>query len=144
MKTTLLAVSLCLACATMTAQAASPAQPAAATPAARAYIISPHDGATVPRTFTVRFGLSGMGVAPAGIVYKNTGHHHLLIDVATLPAAGQPIPADARHRHFGGGQSETTLTLAPGTHTLRLELGDAHHMPFNPPIVSQAITVHVE
>jgi hypothetical protein len=111
---------------------------------ARVYIISPVDGATVPRTFTVRFGLDGMGVAPAGVEHANTGHHHLLIDVAQLPAAGQPIPADARHRHFGGGQTETTLTLAPGTHTLQLELADSRHVPFARPLVSRKITVHVK
>jgi hypothetical protein len=73
-----------------------------------------------------------------------TGHHHLLIDVDTLPPAGMPIPSDARHRHFGGGQTETVLTLPPGTHTLQLELGDMHHVPFDPPVVSKKITVHVK
>lgn len=111
---------------------------------ASAYIISPKDGATVPQSFTVRFGLKGMGVAPAGVDKAGTGHHHLLVDVKELPAAGQPIPSDARHIHFGGGQTQTTLKLAPGTHTLQLELGDAHHVPFDPPLVSKRITVHVK
>ena len=119
--------------------------PIAKAPAgAGVYLISPRDGATVPATFTVRFGLKGMGVAPAGVAKANTGHHHLLIDVKQLPAAGQPIPNDAQHRHFGGGQTETTLTLPPGTHTLQLELGDANHVPFDPPLVSKRITVHVQ
>ncbi len=126
------------------AVAATPVLPTHQAPAdARVYIISPADGATVGRDVTVRFGLAGMGVAPAGVTRENTGHHHLLIDVATLPAAGQPIPNDDKHKHFGGGQTETVLHLAPGTHTLQLELGDANHVPFNPPVVSKKITIHV-
>lgn len=113
-------------------------------PGTELYIISPRDGETVPRTFTVRFGLKGMGVAPAGTVKPGTGHHHLLVDVDTLPPPGQPIPKDAQHLHFGGGQTETTLTLPPGTHTLQLELADANHVPFDPPVVSSRITVHVQ
>jgi hypothetical protein len=115
-----------------------------ATAGAQVYIISPQDGATVPQTFTVRFGLKGMGVAPAGVAHENTGHHHLLIDVKDLPAAGQPIPKDEQHVHFGGGQTETTVTLKPGTHTLQLELGDLNHIPFDPPLVSKVVTVHVK
>lgn len=127
------------------AVAASPALPVHKAPAdARVYIISPADGATVGRDVTVRFGLAGMGVAPAGVEREGTGHHHLLIDVATLPVAGQPIPNDAQHRHFGGGQTETVLHLSPGTHTLQLELGDANHVPFDPPVVSRKITIHVK
>ncbi len=127
------------------AVAAAPGLPTRKAPAdARVYIISPVDGATVGREVTVRFGLTGMGVAPAGVEKEHTGHHHLLIDVATLPAAGQPIPNDAHHRHFGGGQTETVLQLAPGTHTLQLELGDANHVPFDPPVVSKKITIHVK
>lgn len=122
-----------------------PALPVSKSPAgAELYIISPQNGAVVPRTFTVRFGLKGMGVAPAGVVHENTGHHHLLVDIKELPAPGQPIPNDAQHHHFGGGQTETTLTLAPGTHTLQLELGNAYHVPFDPPVVSKAVTVHVK
>src|SRR6185437_15291772 len=100
------------------AAAASPALPTHTAPAgARVYIISPTDGATVGRDATVRFGLSGMGVAPAGVAKKYTGHHRLLIDGATLPAPGQPIPNGEHHKHFGGGQIETVLHLSPGTHT---------------------------
>ena len=136
---------LALAGVAALASAASPALPPREAPAgARVYIISPADGATVGRDVTVQFGLSGMGVAPAGIEKKDTGHHHLLIDVATLPPAGQPIPNDEHHKHFGGGQTETVLHLSPGTHTLQLELGDANHVPFDPPVVSKKITIHVK
>ena len=85
-----------------------------------------------------------MGVAPAGVERPDTGHHHLLIDVDTLPAAGMPIPTDDKHRHFGGGQTETTLELAPGRHTLQLLLADHAHTPHNPPVVSERITITVE
>jgi hypothetical protein len=111
---------------------------------AAVYIISPSDGASIGQEFTVRFGLKGMGVAPAGVVREHTGHHHLLVDVKELPPAGQPIPKDANHLHFGGGQTETTLKLKPGTHTLQLELGDENHIPFDPPLVSKRITIHVK
>ena len=113
-------------------------------PGAAAYIISPVNGATVGNPVTVRFGLRGMGVAPAGVERPDTGHHHLLIDVDTLPAAGMPIPTDDKHRHFGGGQTETTLELAPGRHTLQLLLADHAHTPHNPPVVSERITITVE
>jgi hypothetical protein len=128
-----------------TVLAAAPGLPVTKSPAAaEVYIISPQDGATVPPSFTVRFGLKGMGVAPAGVAHDNTGHHHLLVDVKALPAAGQPIPKDDQHIHFGGGQTETTLKLTPGTHTLQLELGDANHIPFEPAVLSRPITVHVK
>ena len=137
-------IGVSLAAFAACAVAAAPALPTHQTPAeARVYIISPADGATVGRDVTVRFGLAGMGVAPAGVAQENTGHHHLLVDVAALPPAGQPIPNDDQHKHFGGGQTETVLHLTPGTHTLQLELGDANHVPFNPPLVSKKITVHV-
>jgi len=118
----------------------------AATPApdnAEAYLISPLDGATVQNPVTVRFGLKNMGVAPAGVDVANTGHHHLLIDTGT-PALDRPVPSDEHHRHFGGGQTETTLELAPGTHTLQLLLGDKNHIPHDPPVMSRRITIHVE
>ncbi|HET7162635.1 MAG TPA: DUF4399 domain-containing protein [Rhodanobacteraceae bacterium] len=137
-------VGLVLSGAAAFAVAASPQLPHKAPADARAYIIGPADGATVGRDVKVRFGLSGMGIAPAGVEKEYTGHHHLLIDVAALPAAGKPIPNDERHKHFGGGQTETVLHLPPGTHTLQLELGDANHVPFDPPIVSKRITIHVQ
>lgn len=108
------------------------------------YIISPKDGATVSPDVTVRFGLKGMGVAPAGVAREHTGHHHLLVDVKELPAAGQPIPTDDNHIHFGGGQTETTLKLKPGMHSLQLELGDANHIPFDPAVLSKKVTIHVK
>ena len=100
---------------------------------------------TVTSPFKVQFGLSGMGVAPAGVEKPNTGHHHLIIDT-TLSAdeLKEPIAADAKHVHFGGGQTETMVTLPPGKHTLQLVLGDWSHIPFNPPIMSPVITVTVK
>lgn len=111
---------------------------------AQAYIISPADGAVVSSPLTVKFGLKGMGVAPAGIEKANTGHHHLLIDVDELPALDKPLIADAKHKHFGGGQTETTIELSSGKHTLQLILGDHLHIPHNPPVVSEKITITVK
>lgn len=121
--------------------AAFAAEPAAQ---ARVYIISPVDGETVDGPVTVRFGLSGMGVAPAGVDKPGTGHHHLLIDVDGLPAMDQPIPNDDRHRHFGAGQTETRLELPPGEHTLRLIFADHNHVPHDPPLVSDPIRITVK
>ena len=109
---------------------------------ARAAIISPLDGATVSSPVTVQFGLRGMGVAPAGIAMANTGHHHLLVD-ADLPPLDQPVPADEQHLHFGKGQTEAVVTLAPGKHRLQLLLADHLHLPHDPPVVSQPITITV-
>jgi len=114
-----------------------------ATPGAELYFIAPTEGATVTGPVTVRFGLKGMGVAPAGIQLADTGHHHLIVD-AELPPLDKPIPADANHIHFGKGQTETTLTLAPGKHTLQLVLGDHLHIPHQPAVVSQKITITVK
>ncbi|WP_444930525.1 DUF4399 domain-containing protein [Microbulbifer sp. SSSA002] len=111
---------------------------------AKVYIISPKDGEKVPRTFTVRFGLSGMGVAPAGVDRDNTGHHHLLIDVDKMPDMTKPLPASDHLIHFGGGQTETQLTLPPGKHTLQLVLGNYLHVPHKKPVMSKKITVVVE
>lgn len=107
------------------------------------YFISPRDGETVASPVTVRFGLRGMGVAPAGLAMENTGHHHLLIDAA-LPALDMPVPADANHVHFGKGQTETQLTLAPGRHTLQLLLADHLHIPHDPPVLSKPVTITVK
>lgn len=129
------------------AQNATPA-PAAALPrtaspaGATEYFISPKNGAKVTSPFTVRFGLKGMGVAPAGVTNANTGHHHLLIDT-DLPPDNLPIPNDDKHRHFGAGQTEVELTLPPGRHTLQLVLGDANHVPHQPPVHSEKITITV-
>jgi hypothetical protein len=114
-----------------------------APPDAAVYFITPRDGEQIRGPVTVRFGLKGMGVAPAGTVKETTGHHHLLVDLEQLPASGQPIPSDAHHRHFGNGQTETTLDLTPGQHTLQLLMGDANHVPHQPPVLSERVTVEV-
>jgi hypothetical protein len=117
----------------------------AAPPNAAVYIISPKDGDTVSSPFKVQFGLTGMGIAPAGVDKPNTGHHHLIIDTTLSPAElKEPIASDAKHLHFGGGQTEAMVTLPPGRHTLQLVLGDWSHVPFNPPIMSSVITVTVK
>ena len=110
---------------------------------AEAYIISPKDGATVESPVTVRFGLRGIGVAPAGVDLPATGHHHIVIDAPT-PDLDKPIPTDDHHRHFGGGQTEVTLELTPGQHTLQLVLGDRNHIPHTNAVVSKAITITVK
>jgi Domain of unknown function (DUF4399) len=113
-------------------------------PGAEAYIISPKDGATVHAPVLVQFGLKGMGVAPAGVKFENTGHHHLLIDTDAPADAAAPLPATDKIVHFGKGQTETTLTtLTPGKHTLQLLLGDQNHIPHNPPVISKKITITV-
>ena len=118
----------------------------AATPApknAEVNIVSPADGATVPQTFQIKFAVEDVSLAPAGDATPNSGHHHVLIDTAPI-AAGKVIPADANHVHFGKAQTQGELTLAPGKHTLQLELGDKNHMAFDPPILSKKITVTVK
>jgi len=114
-----------------------------APPGAEVYFISPKDGETVSSPVTVRFGLKGMGVAPAGTQKDATGHHHLLID-ADLPPLDQPVPTDDHHKHFGAGQTETVITLPPGKHTLQLLLGDFAHTPHEPPVMSPKISITVE
>ena len=131
----------------------SAAQPATATPTAlprtaapdgaQVYFISPQNGETVSSPVKIVFGLSGMGVAPAGTQFPNTGHHHLLIDT-DLADPSMPIPTDDKHVHFGLGQTETTRELAPGTHTLQLVLGDHLHIPFDPVVASEKITITVK
>lgn len=106
------------------------------------YIVAPANGATVKSPVRVVFGLRGMGVAPAGVAHANTGHHHLVID-APLPEAGKPVPVNEHYRHFGGGQTEALIELAPGTHTLQLVLGDHAHVPHEPMVVSEQITITV-
>lgn len=109
---------------------------------AMAYVIEPADGAAVTSPVRVVFGLKGAGIAPAGIEREGAGHHHLLID-ADLPDLSLPIPADDNHRHFGGGQTEAAIELSPGRHTLQLLLGDERHVPHDPPIMSERITIEV-
>jgi Domain of unknown function (DUF4399) len=126
---------------------AAPAAMAATAPAAGAevYIISPKDGAKIKGPVTVRFGLKGMGVAPAGVKFDNTGHHHLLIDTDIKDVKlGEALPASDKVVHFGKGQTEATLTLAPGKHTLQLLFADYTHRSFDPPLDSAKITITVE
>ena len=113
-------------------------------PGAKVYFINLKDGDELDSPFLVQFGLSGMGVAPAGVEKPNTGHHHLIIDATLTPdELTQPIPADDHHRHFGGGQTEAMVTLPSGKHTLQLILGDWTHIPHVPPVMSDVITVTV-
>ncbi len=120
-----------------TAQTPSPA-------GAKVYIINLKDGAEVTSPFLVQFGLSGMGIAPAGVEKPNTGHHHLLIDTKlTEEQLKEAIPADDNHKHFGGGQTEAMVTLPPGQHTLQLVLADWTHIPHVPPVMSEPITITV-
>ncbi len=127
------------------ATAAPPRAASGRTPApndAAVYFVYPRNGTRIFATSTIRFGLRNMGVAPAGVVRPNTGHHHLLIDVPT-PPLDAAIPADLNHIHLGNGQTERKITLPPGEHTLQLILGDDQHVPHDPPIVSERITVYV-
>jgi len=132
------------------APATAPAAPAAAAlprtaspPGAEVYIISPKNGATVKSPVRVQFGLKGMGIAPAGIKFDNTGHHHLLIDSDAPANLGAPLPATDKLVHFGKGQTETSLTLTPGKHTLQLLLADLNHIPHDPPVISRKVTITV-
>ncbi|WP_209010951.1 DUF4399 domain-containing protein [Labrenzia sp. PHM005] len=112
---------------------------------AKVYFINLKDGDTVKSPVTIQFGLEGMGVAPAGVEKEKTGHHHLIIDEKIEgEELNEAIPADDNHKHFGGGQTETTVELAPGEHTLQLVLGDWSHIPHNPPVMSERITITVE
>lgn len=112
---------------------------------AKVYFINLKDGDTVTSPVTIRFGLSNMGIAPAGTEVANTGHHHLLIDTKLEgEALNEAIPADEHHIHYGKGQTEATVTLPKGDHTLQLVLGDWSHMPHKTPVMSERITVHVE
>jgi hypothetical protein len=111
---------------------------------AEVYIISPKDGAKVKSPVTVVFGLKGMGIAPAGIKFDNTGHHHLLVDADAPADLSAPLPADEHNVHFGKGQTEASLPLKPGKHTLQLLLADALHTPHDPAVISKKITIVVE
>jgi len=120
------------------------AMPRTASPeGARVFFISPAHGDTVSNPIAIEFGIEGMSVVAAGVNEDHSGHHHLLVDT-DVPDTGLPIPADANHIHFGDASTATELTLAPGEHTLRLLLGDHLHIPHDPPVVSDPITVMVE
>ncbi|MGQ0456467.1 MAG: DUF4399 domain-containing protein [Hyphomicrobium sp.] len=126
------------------ASAVEAEQTATPSPAdAKVFIIEPKDGATVSSPVTVKFGVSGMEIAPAGTDKANSGHHHLLIDVKPEKIT-EGIPADANHIHYGKGQTEAVIELTPGSHTLQLLLGDKNHVPHNPPVMSDVVTITVK
>ena len=117
---------------------------------AKVYFINIENGATVSSPVKVQMGLSGMGVAPAGTEKENTGHHHIFINRPPLGEGAEDaellengVPTDDNHKHFGGGQTEVMLDLPSGTHSLQLVLGDEFHVPHNPPVVSEVITITV-
>jgi len=137
---TALALGTALVASTAGAQDRTPAPDGA-----EVYFIAPADGSTVRSPVNIRFGLRGMGVAPAGHDADNTGHHHLLVNIDPSEIAmDESLPATDRIIHFGGGQTEATLDLPAGTHALRLLLGDHNHVPHDPPILSAPITVTVQ
>lgn len=139
MRMLLFATALCaLLCGALAHATSAP-------PNAYCYIGWPVDGQVIAagKPFRVWFGLRNMGVAPKGVAFSNTGHHHLLID-ADLPAPGEVIPSDRQHLHFGAGETETMLELAPGKHTLQLLMGDENHVPHTPPVYSKKITITVK
>src|ERR1700733_1217728 len=136
----LLALGVCLMAAFAVA-ADRMAPPAGA----EVYFIAPQNGAKLHSPVTIKFGLKGMGIAPAGIKFDNTGHHHLLVDTDLSDVKlDAPMPATDKIVHFGKGQTETTLTLAPGKHTLELLFADYTHLSFDPPLHSKKITITVE
>ena len=109
----------------------------------KVYFINLKDGDLVENPVFIQFGISGKGVAPAGVDKENTGHHHLLIDVGAIDFS-MPIPSSKNHLHFGGGQTETLIELTPGEHELQLVLGDLYHVPHSPPITSKKIKISVK
>ena len=147
------------ACGQQEAEPVAAEEPAAETPAAaeqpaalprtaapegaNVFFITPADGDTVSSPVTVEFGIEGMSVVAAGVNEAHSGHHHLIVD-ADLPNMGMPIPADNNYIHFGDASTSTSLELAPGEHTLRLLLGDHLHIPHDPPVMSESITIVVE
>lgn len=147
-----LALALCVIASfpLQAAHATSVVKSATETPeaksSARAFFVDLKNKAEVPKTFTVKFGVEGMKIAPAGIVKPGSGHFHLLIDTDPLTPEElkRPIPADMKHIHFGNGQTETNLTLTPGEHKLQIVMGDGAHKVHNPPVMSEVITVIVK
>lgn len=130
-----------IAAGTKAAPAALPRNEAA--PGATVFFVSPLNGATVASPVAVKFGISGIAIQPAGVMSANSGHHHLLVDTE-LADPNLPVPSDPQHLHFGKGQTETTLELEPGEHTLQLVLGDSNHIPHITPVISEPITITVE
>lgn len=111
---------------------------------ARVFIIEPADSQTVTNPVTVKFGIEGADLAPAGPVKDNSGHHHLLIDLETLPPMDEPLPFNEHVMHFGQAQKEATITLSPGSHTLQLILAGGNHVPLDPPVVSEKVRINVK
>ena len=147
MRTLLLSVAMTIGLAAGPALAGDTPAPEGAA----VYFVNIEDGATVTSPVTVIFGLSGMGVAPAGTEKENTGHHHVLVDRPPFGEGPEDeemsesgLLSDDNHRHFGGGQTEVSLELEPGEHTLQLVLGDQNHVPHDPPVTSEQITITVE
>ena len=140
LKRTLLSIATAVLITSTTIASDLPVTPAPE--GAKVSILAPADGAVVGTEVVVLFGLENMGVAPAGTDNPLTGHHHLLVNQTELPEAGKPMGNPPLH--FGGGQTQTTLTLEPGTYTLQLIMGDKFHIPHNPPIVSEVVTITVE
>ncbi len=140
-------VALTALIAALLAAPASAQEPVKSKPApqsAKLYIIWPHDGQIIKGgKFWLRMGLKGMGIAPAQVAWPNAGHHHVLVDVEP-PPLDEPIPNDRNHLHFGKGQTEARVELPPGRHTLQLMLGDERHVPFDPPVLSEKITITVK
>ena len=133
------------ALALVVAFAAVAADRVAAPAGAEVYFIAPQNGAKLHSPVTIKFGLKGMGIAPAGIKFDNTGHHHLLVDTDLSEVKlDAPMPATDKIVHFGKGQTETTLTLPPGKHTLQLVFADYLHQSFDPPLTSKKITITVD
>lgn len=125
------------------------AQDTPAPEGAAVYFVNLEDGATVSSPVTIIFGLEGMGVAPAGTEKENTGHHHLLLNRPPLGEGEEGeleygLPADENHIHFGGGQTQVTLDLPAGQHTMQLVMGDLNHVPHIDPVTSEVITITVE
>jgi hypothetical protein len=105
-------------------------------------LLEPSDGATVSSPFKVRFGVTGMEVRPAGDASANTGHHHLLINADSVKA-GEVVPADATHLHFGKGQTEAEVKLPPGSYKLTMQFANGAHQSYGPEL-SKSIHVTVE
>ncbi|MEO7324131.1 MAG: DUF4399 domain-containing protein [Dokdonella sp.] len=142
-------IATLLICGAGVANAQDAAKPAAMTREhspyyAKVFIVSPNTGASIGQDVKVTFGVTGMALVPSTDATPRSGHHHLLIDAKELPPLDAPIPNDATHKHYGKAQTEDTIHLAPGIHTLQLDFGDARHMQFDPPLVSKKITVHVK
>jgi hypothetical protein len=131
-------VALALPCVALADSERTPSPPGA-----KVFIIKPKDGATVPSPVTVKFGIEGMEIAPAGTDKPNSGHHHLLIDTEVTDFS-EAIPKDENHIHYGKGQTEATVDLKPGKHTLQLLLGDKNHIPHDPPVKSDVVTITVK